>query len=74
MPKRSFEDLRDVLDRIDAALTAEYSGVRAPADFDRRVLLRTAARPSRIPEILDSIGWASLVAAAAAVAWVVVVR
>ncbi|MGE5647169.1 MAG: hypothetical protein ACM336_15415 [Acidobacteriota bacterium] len=73
MQSRSFEDLRAALGRIDAQLAAEFSGLRAPAGFDRRVLQRTAApRPTRVPEILDSIGWASVIAAVAAVAWVVV--
>jgi hypothetical protein len=65
-------DYLAVLGEIDGQLAGEYSGVRAPAGFERRVLMRTTARPTWVPEILDSIGWASVIAAAAAVAWAVV--
>jgi anti-sigma factor RsiW len=66
-----------VLDQIDGQLAGEYSGARAPAGFERSVLARvTAGRlpagPTWVPEILDCIGWAAVIAAAAAVAWLVV--
>ncbi len=52
---------------VDALLAQQYSGVRAPADFRAAVLRRARVekplrKPSFVPEILDFVGWAAVLA------------
>lgn len=64
----SCRDYLDALNLLDHALTASFSNVAAP-DW-----LATRARagietPSRIPEMLDALGWLGISALIAVIAW-----
>jgi predicted anti-sigma-YlaC factor YlaD len=58
----------DALESLDRALTVSYSGVAAPDSLASRVRAR-AKSPSRIPELLDGVGWLGISALIAAIAW-----
>jgi len=56
-------DEERVLQTIDAELDAALAGIAAPPGFAAAVRRRVAAsRVSPLPEILDSIGWAAVLA------------
>jgi anti-sigma factor RsiW len=58
----------DALELLDRALTVSYSDVAAPDSLASRVRAR-AGSPSRIPELLDGVGWLGISALIAAIAW-----
>jgi len=58
----------DALEEADAALAGAFSGVRTRAGFRARVAARIEPRPTWIPEILDFVGWAAMLAAAVGLA------
>ena len=66
------EDCRALLDAladVDAALESAFAGVSAPPGMAAAVRARVAQeirlrRPSPLPEILDFIGWAAVLALA----------
>jgi hypothetical protein len=65
--------LLDAVADVDAGLEAAWSGVSAPPSLAASVRLRIAAeearrRPSLVPEVLDFIGWAAILALVAVVA------
>ena len=58
---------------VDQRLEAEYGGIAAPADLPAAVRMRIAREravrgPSPLPEVLDFIGWAAILALAAVLA------
>ena len=62
--------LLDALAEVDAALETAFAGVVAPPGLAAAVRARVARefslrRPSPLPEILDFIGWAAVLALAA---------
>jgi hypothetical protein len=62
--------LLDALGDVDAAFEAAFAGVAAPPGMAAAVRARVARefplrRPSPLPEILDLIGWAAVLALAA---------
>lgn len=67
---RECRDLLDALAHVDATLDSAFGSVYAPPDLEAAVReriarLRGQSRPSVLPEILDLIGWAAVLAAAA---------
>jgi anti-sigma factor RsiW len=67
-------ELLQALQTVDAELTAEFSGYTVSTDFEaavRRRVRREAAppAPSRIPELLDSLGWAAIVTLIGLIVW-----
>ena len=59
---------------MDAELTAEFAGRRVSLDFENAVRQRVRRQaatpgPSRIPELLDSLGWAAIVALIGLIVW-----
>jgi len=67
------EDCRALLEAladVDATLDAAFAGVAAPPSLAASVRMRVAResqarRPSVLPEVLDFIGWAAVLALAA---------
>jgi hypothetical protein len=62
--------LLEALADVDAALDAAFAGISAPPSLAAAVRARTAhefpvRRPSLLPEVLDFIGWAAVLALAA---------
>ena len=62
--------LLDALADVDATLEAAFAGISAPPGMAASVRARAARelhvrRPSPLPEILDLIGWAAVLALAA---------
>jgi hypothetical protein len=62
--------LLEALLDVDATLEAAFAGVAAPPGFEAAVRARVAREarfraPSLVPEILDFIGWAAVLALAA---------
>lgn len=60
----------EALAEADAALSARFAARRAPVGFEQAVLRRMERqlplrRPPYLPEILDFVGWAAVVAIAA---------
>ncbi len=62
-------DEQQALEYLDRELDAALGGIAAPPSLAPAVLRRTVARPERLPEILDAVGWLAVVTAALAV-WV----
>lgn len=67
-------ELLQALHTMDAELTAEFAGHTLSADFgaavQRRVRREAAPpAPSRVPEFLDSLGWAAIVALIGLIVW-----
>ena len=67
-------ELLQALRAVDAELTAKYGGHEVSADFApavRRRLRSEAAPPgpSRVPELLDSLGWAAIAALIGSIVW-----
>jgi hypothetical protein len=62
-------------DELDEALTQAFSGTRAPAHLAFSIMrrVRTPA-PSRLPELLDGIGWMGILSFAACVAFFVILK
>jgi len=63
--------LLEALAEVDTGLEAAYSGITAPPSLAAAVRMRIAAespgrRLSLLPEVLDFIGWAAILALAAA--------
>jgi anti-sigma factor RsiW len=58
----------DALESLDHALTATYTDVAAPDWLGGRVRARIET-PSRIPELLDALGWLGISGLIGAVAW-----
>jgi anti-sigma factor RsiW len=58
----------DALELLDHALTASFSEVAAPGWLGAGVRARMGT-PSRVPEMLDGLGWLGISALIAAVAW-----
>ena len=64
---------------VDAELTARFSGRAVSADFEAVVRERvrrqaSAPGPSRVPEVLDSLGWAAIMALIGLIVWWAVPR
>ena len=62
--------LLEALEDVDATFQAAFAGVAAPPGFQAAVRSRVAREarlhaPSLVPEILDFIGWAAVLALAA---------
>ena len=62
--------LLEAFSEIDAGLDAAFTGIAAPPALAASVRLRIAAeearrKPSLLPEILDFVGWAAVLALAA---------
>jgi anti-sigma factor RsiW len=67
-------ELLQALHAVDGELTPEFAGHEVSADFDiavRRRVRREAALPgpSRVPELLDSLGWIAIVALIGLIVW-----
>jgi anti-sigma factor RsiW len=67
-------ELLQALHAVDGELTAEFAGHEVSADFEtavRRRVGREAALPgpSRVPELLDSLGWIAIVALIGLIVW-----
>ena|SRR5437762_5658426 len=67
-------ELLQALRAVDAELTAEFAGRRVSLDFKNAVRQRVRRQaatpgPSRIPELLDSLGWAAIVALIGLIVW-----
>ena len=64
--------LLDALADVDASLETAFRGITAPPDFAaavrRRIAREEVRRPSLVPEVLDLIGWAALLALVAVLA------
>jgi hypothetical protein len=63
-------ELLDALAQVDSALDAAFGNISAPPDLEiavRAGISRVCSegRPSILPEVLDLIGWAAVLAAAA---------
>jgi hypothetical protein len=59
-----------ILKQLDSGLSELYTGTQAQAGFQKRVVRRLKAetwlaKPSFLPEVLDFVGWAAIIAAAA---------
>jgi anti-sigma factor RsiW len=72
-------ELLQALRAVDAELTARLSGHAVSADFEAVVRERvrrqaSAPPPSRVPEVLDSLGWAAIVALIGSIVWWMVPR
>ena len=72
-------ELLQALRAVDAALSAWFSGQAVSADFEAVVRERvrrqaSAPRLSRVPEVLDSLGWAAIVALIGSIVWWMVPR
>jgi len=64
----SCRDYFDALELLEHALTASFSDVVAP-DWLRTRVRAGIETPSRIPELLDALGWLGISALIAAIAW-----
>jgi anti-sigma factor RsiW len=67
-------ELLQALDAVDAELTAEFAGHAVSADFETAVRRRVRSQaalpgPSRVPELLDSLGWAAIVTLIGLIVW-----
>jgi anti-sigma factor RsiW len=67
-------EFRDALGVVDAGLTAAFAGRDVSARFAPALGQRlrqesSLKRPSWVPELLDSLGWSSIVALVALLAW-----
>jgi hypothetical protein len=65
--------LLEALAEVDSRLTAAYAGISAPPSLAASVRMRIAGQtewrgPSLVPEILDFVGWAGVLALFAALA------
>ncbi len=58
------------LAEADAAIGAHLAGVRPSAAFRARIMLRTEPYPTAVPELLDFLGWAGLLAAGVGLVWI----
>src|ERR1700730_7577189 len=63
-----------ILAQLDAELTRNYSGLKAPSNLQTQIRLRISAErrltnPSFLPEVLDFIGWSGVVAIAGTLVW-----
>jgi hypothetical protein len=65
----------DELDYLDEELTRAFAGTSAPPRLASSVMnrVRTPA-PSRLPELLDAIGWMGLLSFAASLVFFVIVK
>ena len=65
----------DEFDDIDRQLEGEFAATRAPANFASTVMRRVRVpAPSRLPELLDAIGWAGVLSMAASIAAFVIFK
>jgi hypothetical protein len=64
-----------VSDELDDELTRAFAGIGAPPRLRSSVMrrVRTPA-PTRVPEVLDTIGWMGILSLAAGVAFFVLVK
>jgi predicted anti-sigma-YlaC factor YlaD len=64
----SCREFFDALQTLDQALTASFSDVAAPDWLGVRIRAHVES-PSRIPEMLDALGWLGISALIASIAW-----
>ena len=62
-------------DELDEELMRTFAGISAPARLASSVMrrVRTPA-PTRLPEVLDAIGWAGILSVAAGVTFFVILK
>ncbi len=64
-----------VSDELDEELARAFSGITAPARLSASVLNRIQTPPpTRLPEILDAIGWIGVLSAAACVVFFAILK
>lgn len=62
-------------DETDRELSRAFGGVKAPATLARSVMNRIRMpEPSRVPEVLDAIGWMGILSFAAAFSLFVILK
>lgn len=63
------------LGHIDEELTRAFAGISAPPSLASSVMNRVRMpAPTRLPEILDAIGWMGIVSLAACLAFFVILK
>jgi len=72
----AFEEFDDEIDgSIDKDLAQTFSGISAPASLASSVMHRVRMpAPTRLPEVLDAIGWMGILSLAACVAFFVILK
>jgi hypothetical protein len=70
-----FDELDDELSHVDEELTRAFAGTRAPARLAPSVMNRVRVpSPTRLPELLDAIGWIGVLSFAASLTLFVIVK
>lgn len=65
----------DEFDTLDEELARVFSGISAPATLSSSVMNRVRIpAPTRLPDFLDAIGWAGILALAASVTFFVILK
>jgi hypothetical protein len=65
----------DELEQIDDQLTRAFAGISAPTRLSSSVMRRVhMPAPTRVPEVLDAIGWMGILSLAAGIAFFVIIK
>jgi hypothetical protein len=65
----------DEFEQLDAQLTGAFAGISAPPRLATSVMRRVhMPPPTRVPEVLDAIGWMGILSLAAGIAFFVILK
>jgi hypothetical protein len=71
----AFDEFEGIDSSIDDDLTRAFAGISAPASLTSSVMRQVRTPPpTRLPEILDAIGWMGVLSLAASVAFFVILK